>query len=100
MPAGSNGRDVEVPQTRDLDVERLLVWYRRTDPYARHRGSGRATLGLARGVLTAVCAGNPVDPGVVNLLRTELELEAFAHHAGEEATHRVLLPAGGLHHCG
>jgi hypothetical protein len=29
-----------------------------------------------------------------------IELEALAHHAGQEATHRVLLPASCLHHGG
>src|SRR5215467_8133479 len=40
----------------------------------------------------------PPDPFAVDLLGSELQLEALAHDAGKEAAHRVLLPAGCLHH--
>ena len=72
----------------------------RTDPDARH-GALRATgawSGKRRACRCRRC--NPVDPGPIHLLRAKLELEPLAHHAGQEATHRVLLPAGRLHHGG
>ena len=54
----------------------------------------------ATGYVAAVCAPDLIDPVAVNLLRTELQLEALAHHAGKKAAHRMLLPARGLHHRG
>ena len=44
MPAASKRPDVEVTQTGDLDAECLLVRYRRTDPYARHRAQDERRL--------------------------------------------------------
>src|SRR5258707_8018672 len=64
------------------------------------RRSGRLALGAARAGLAAVSGCNPVHPGPIHLLRSKLELEALAHHAGQEAAHRVLLPARRLHHGG
>src|SRR5437870_11899973 len=58
--------------------------------------SGRLALGAASAGLAAVSGCNPVHPGPIHLLRSKLELEALAHHAGQEATHRVLLPASRL----
>jgi hypothetical protein len=57
------------------------------------RDSARPALGLVRGGLTAVSARNLVDPVAVHLLRTELQVKALAYHAGQEAAHRVPLPA-------
>src|SRR5262249_24507172 len=59
--------------------------------------------GMALGQATAPglslrSACDPVDPLAVNLLGSELQLEALAHHTGKKAAHRVLLPAGCLHH--
>ncbi|HWX29518.1 MAG TPA: hypothetical protein VNZ53_18995 [Steroidobacteraceae bacterium] len=39
-----------------------------------------------------------IHPIAVDLLRGEFQLQAFTHHAGKKAAHRVRLPAGGLHH--
>ena len=33
-----------------------------------------------------------IDPGAVDLLGVELQLQLFAHHSGQEAAHRMLLP--------
>src|SRR5712675_865993 len=55
--------------------------------------SGRLALGAASGGLAAVFGCNPVHPGPIHFLGAKLEFEALAHHAGQEATHGVLLPA-------
>jgi hypothetical protein len=34
------------------------------------------------------------------MVALQLQLELLAHHASEETVHRMLLPAGLLHHCG
>jgi cobalt-zinc-cadmium resistance protein CzcA len=54
--------------------------------------------GLPRPGLPAIPACDPVDPIAVHLFGAELQLEALTHHAGKEASHRVLLPACGLGH--
>src|SRR6266478_2242376 len=43
---------------------------------------------------------DPVDALVAGLVRDEILLELLLDHAGKEATHRMLLPAGCLHESG
>jgi hypothetical protein len=38
-----------------------------------------------------------INPATVDFLRAQFEAESFAHHPGEEAADRMLLPARGLH---
>jgi hypothetical protein len=38
-----------------------------------------------------------IDPVPVDLLRAQIKAEPLAHHASEEAVHRVLLPMGDAH---
>src|SRR5215211_5591505 len=40
-----------------------------------------------------------VDPLLASLVGHEVEAELVAHHCGQEAAHRVRLPAGGLDDC-
>jgi hypothetical protein len=56
--------------------------------------SGQAELRLPAPWLNAVRAINAVDPAAVDFLRIELQLPLFAHDAGKETAHRMLLPAG------
>src|SRR5262249_58425425 len=41
-----------------------------------------------------------IDPLTVDLLRAQFKAELLAHHASEEAAHRVLLPMGRAHNGG
>src|SRR6202047_752068 len=97
MPTAAKLTNVEITQARKLDVGFLAVRQGRTALHPRHGSRWRAS-GLARGGLAAISARDLVDPVAVHLGRAELQLEALAHHAGKKAAHRVLLPAGGLHH--
>src|SRR6266481_1389938 len=92
LPTCPKLTDIEITQARDLDVECVLLLQCGTDPNARHGASARPSLGLAWLGLTAVAARDLVDAVAVHLFRSELQLEPLAHHAGQEATHRVLLP--------
>jgi hypothetical protein len=42
---------------------------------------------------------DPVDAGIADFLRGQIEAELLAHDPGEEPAHRVLLPTG-CHHDG
>src|SRR5712671_2787739 len=55
--------------------------------------------GLASGLALARLglAADAIDARVAGLLGYQRQAELLAHHAGEEAAHRVLLPAGRLH---
>src|SRR6266436_10047968 len=55
--------------------------------------------GLASGLALARrgLAADAIDARVAGLLGYQREAEPLAHHAGEEAAHGVLLPAGRLH---
>src|SRR5262245_26808298 len=91
--------DIEFAQARDLDVECLTVCLNPTVLGARHDSSGGAALGQTTAPgLSLLPACDLVDPLAVDFLRSELQLEALAHHAGKKAAHRVRLPAGCLHH--
>ena len=89
--------DVEIAQARDLDIKCLAIRGCRTDLHARHVAQADLRLELA---LAPCSASDAVDPVAIDLLRIELQLQPFAHHTGKKATHRVLLPARCLHHCG
>src|SRR5262245_46800888 len=98
LPTGPKLTDIEITQARDLDVEGLSVGQFATDLDARHGALMRPSLELTMLGLAAVAARNLIDASAVYFLRSELQLEALAHHAGQEATNRVLLPARNLHH--
>ena len=93
-----HGPDIEITQARDLDVERLSVRRFWTDLKARHGASMRPSLELTTLGLAAIAARNLIDASAVYFLRSELQLETRAHHAGQKATNRVRLSAGHLHH--
>jgi hypothetical protein len=60
--------------------------------------ASRSAFSAPRGKLIGAAAQDMIDPISVHLLRVELQLEALARHAREEATDRMLLPARGLRH--
>src|SRR5262249_30258828 len=47
--------------------------------------------------LPGLAGADAIDPVTVNLLRAQIKAELLAHHPGEEAADRVLLPIGGAH---
>jgi hypothetical protein len=95
----SVGTDIEFAQARDLDIECLSVWLNPTVLGRAAWRFGGAVLGQPTALgLILLSACDLVDALAVDLLRSELQLEALAHHAGKKAAHRVLLPAGCLHH--
>src|SRR5262245_15481407 len=99
VPTGPERTEIEIAQACDLDVECLAVRLSPVVLGARHDGSGGAALGQATApgfILPSAC--DLVDPLAVGLLGSELQFEALANHAGKKAAHRVLLPAGRLHH--
>jgi hypothetical protein len=91
MPTASKLPDGEIAQARNLTVECLAVRQGRKNPEGAAWRSGRLALGFARLVLATCDASDLVNPDAVHLLRSEPQLEARAHHAGKESTHRMLL---------
>ena len=71
-----------------------LVRECRTDLDPRHEANVTGAW-MPRPNLAAVCARDLIDSGAVHLLRTELQLEALAHHTSKKAAHRMLLPTRG-----
>src|SRR5437588_10319730 len=51
--------------------------------------------------MTGACStariDDPIDAGIADFLRGQIEAELLAHHPGEEPAHRVLLPTGCRH---
>jgi hypothetical protein len=62
--------------------------------------SGGAALRLSTACLNTNYSFDSVGARSIDLLRIKIQLQLLAHDAGEEAAHRMLLPAGCLHHCG
>jgi hypothetical protein len=56
------------------------------------RDDARAGSGLC-----AATVDDAIDPVAVDFLRAQIKAELLAHHASEEAAHRVLLPMGDAH---
>src|SRR5262245_60721866 len=53
---------------------------------------------MTRGAGSGSCtATDAIDPVTVDCLGAEIEAKLLAHHASEEAAHRVLLPMGDAH---
>src|SRR5262245_30202744 len=61
--------------------------------------SSCATTRAGSGPCNATVA-DAIDPVPVDFLRAQIKAELFAHHPGEEAAHRVLLPMGDAHNGG
>src|SRR5262245_34048409 len=98
LPTRPKLSDVEITQACNLDVERFAVRQSAADLNARHGASARPSPGLTWLALAAVAVCDLIDAMAVDLFRSELQREALAHHTGQEAPNRVLLPAGHLHH--
>src|SRR5262245_8230937 len=73
-------------------------WAKDNKTFRVRRASARPSPGLTWLALAAVAVCDLIDAMAVDLFRSELQLEALAHHTGQEAPNRVLLPAGHLHH--
>src|SRR6516164_10212090 len=97
MPTAPQRCDVEIAQSRNLDIELFSVQQRRADLYARHGGLGGAALRLTR--VRRHTATDLVGSMVVDSLGDELQIKTLAHYTGEETSHRVLLPTGRLRNC-
>ena len=87
LPTGTKATNIEIAQVRDLDVESFVVRRGRTNLHTRHLRSGCSALGLPLACLVTFCTFDAVDARAVDLLRTEIQLQLFAHDAGEEAAH-------------
>src|SRR5262245_361451 len=62
---------------------------------------GRSWQGLHRVAGSGPCTStDAIDPVPVDLLRAQIKAELLAHHASEEAAHRMLLPMGDAHNGG
>src|SRR5262249_44653418 len=65
-------------------------------PRVAWHSSCATTRGTGSGLCTAT-VDDAIDPVPVDLLRAQIKAKLLAHHASEEAAHRVLLPMGRAH---
>src|SRR5215211_340142 len=61
--------------------------------------SCRLTARLALALGDRFTGDDAIDPLLAGLVGHEVETELVAHHCGQEAAHRVRLPAGGFDDC-
>src|SRR5687767_10967173 len=85
VPTGPKVTNIEIAQVRDLDIESLVVRQGRTNLHTGHVRSGCSALRLPTACLRSVRAFDAVDARAVDFLRIKLQLQLFAHDAGEEA---------------
>src|SRR5438876_5124487 len=61
------------------------------------RVAWHSSCATTRGAGSGSCTADAIDPVTVDFLRAQIKAKLFAHHASEEAAHRVLLPMGDAH---
>ena len=96
VPSGPKITEIEIAQTRNLDLEAF------SDPAEPDRSShatwpsGRRSLGER--AIKLGTATDAVNALVIDLFGQELELQLLAYHSCQESADGVLLPIGFLHH--
>src|SRR3954454_18399414 len=86
-PTGPKVPNIEIAPARDLDIKSVFVRQGRTNPHAGHVRSGCSAPRFPTACLNTVCAFDSVEARAVDHLRIKIQLQLFAHDAGEEAAH-------------